>query len=262
MAADQSIRRKGSCIVDEWGGNMPRQDKEEIPARRDTKARLMDAGEQLFSRHGLEAVTVRQINRAAGQRNTSSLLYHFGSKEGLVEAIFIDRFAGINARRHAMLDAITHPMDEAGIPALARAAVLPFFEHMQHQAGGTDFIRLFALLYSDPKLRISNEIWREHTSSARRLASMAMKQMPQMPREAATQRVGLVATSVFHWLANWQQMIRGEVRLTEDDYAVLKAPPESFVCNIIDLIVAVVKAPHSGTALHPFTENTRGSEAV
>ncbi len=218
----------------------------EAPARRDTKARLMDAGEQLFSRHGLEAVTIRQINRTAGQRNTSSLLYHFGSKEGLIEAIFADRFAGINARRHAMLDVIAQQAGEPDIPALARAAVLPFFEHMQQNAGGTDFIRFFALLYSDPKIRISNEIWREHTSAARRLASIAMKQMQPMPHEAAVQRVGLLATSVFHWLANWQQMIRGAIRLTEDDYAALTAPPESFVSNIIDLIVAVTTAPYSG----------------
>lgn len=228
---------------------MPRQVKPDNAARRDTKARLMDAGEQLFSRHGLDAVTVRQVNRTAGQRNTSSLLYHFGSKEGLIEAIFIDRFAGINARRHAMLEAIPQPMTEEDIPALARAAVLPFFEHMQDKAGGTDFIRFFALLYSDPKIRISDEVWREHTSSARRLATLAMQQMPQMPREAAVQRVGLVAISVFHWLANWQQMIRGEARMTEDDFAALTAPPESFVSNIIDLIVAVVKAPHSGSSL-------------
>lgn len=230
---------------------MPRHDKRDITPRRDTKSSLMDAGEQLFSRHGLEAVTVRQINRTAGQRNTSSLLYHFGSKEGLIEAIFVDRFAGINARRHAMLDAISQPMHSDNLAALARAAVLPFFEHMQQKSGGTDFIRFFALLYSDPKVRISNEIWREHTSSARRLASMAMKQMPAMPPDAAVQRVGLLATTVFHWLANWQQMMRGEMRLTQDDYAVLAAPPESFVCNIVDLISAMVKAPHGGTRLYP-----------
>lgn len=224
-------------------------EKEDVSERRDTKARLMDAGEQLFSRHGLDAVTIRQINRTAGQRNTSSLLYHFGSKEGLIEAIFVDRFSGINARRHAMLDRIAQPMREEAIPALAQAAVMPFFEHMQDKKGGTDFIRFFALLYGDPKIRISDDVWREHTSSARRLASMAMKQMPQMPREAAVQRVGLIATSVFHWLANWQQMTRGEARLTEDDYASLTAPPESFIVTIIDLLVAVVKAPHSGGAL-------------
>ncbi|MSP42588.1 MAG: TetR/AcrR family transcriptional regulator [Alphaproteobacteria bacterium] len=228
---------------------MPRSIKGETSERRGTKARLMDAGEQLFSRHGLEAVTIRQINRTAGQRNTSSLLYHFGSKEGLIEAIFIDRFAGINARRHAMLDLITASRSETDIPALARAAVMPFFEHMQEKKGGTDFIRFFALLYSDPKIRISNDIWREHTSAARRLAGMAMKHMTPMPPEAATQRVGLVATSVFHWLANWKQMTRGEVRLTEEDYATLTAPPESFVSTIIDLIVAIVKAPYSGATL-------------
>ncbi|MDP1670578.1 MAG: hypothetical protein Q8L63_00680, partial [Alphaproteobacteria bacterium] len=57
----------------------------------------------------------------------------------------------------------------------------------------------------------------------------------------------------FHWLANWHQMTHGETRLTEDDYAALAAPPESFVSNIIDLIVAVVKAPYSGASLSELT---------
>lgn len=231
---------------------MPRSQKGNLQQRRGagTKARLMDAGEQLFSRHGLEAVTIRQINRTAGQRNTSSLLYHFGSKEGLIEAIFIDRFAGINARRHAMLDLIAQPMGEADIPALARAAVMPFYEHMQEKKGGTDFIRFFALLYGDPKIRISSDVWREHTSSARRLAGMAMKHFTPMPPEATAQRVGIVASTVFHWLANWQQMTRGEARLTLDDQGELTVPPESFVSNIIDLIVAIMKAPYSGASLY------------
>lgn len=219
----------------------------------DTKSRLMDAGERLFSRHGLDAVTVRQINQTAGQRNTSSLLYHFGSKEGLVEAIFIGRFASINARRHQMLDVLPVPPTDADIPALARAAVLPFFEHMQENAGGTDFIRFFALLYSDPKIRISNKIWREHTSSARRLASLALSLMRHMPREAALQRVGLMATSVFHWLANWHQMALGEAPDSPADSgeeAPLMVPPESFVCNIIDLMAAAVTAPYTGPCMN------------
>lgn len=229
------------------GGQIPATvEARPLEGKRDTKALLMDAGERLFSHFGLDAVTVRQINQAAGQRNTSSLLYHFGSKEGLLEAIFIDRFAGINARRHQMLDALPNPPSEADIPALARAAVLPFFEHMKENEGGTDFIRFFAMLYSDPKIRISNDVWREHTSSARRLAGNAIALMPQVPREAAMQRVGLMAISVFHWLANWHQMTRGESRLSAADISKLAVPPESFVFNIIDLMVAAVKAPYTG----------------
>lgn len=217
--------------------------------RGDTKARLMDAGEQLFSRYGLDAVTIRQINQAAGQRNTSSLLYHFGSKEGLVEAIFIDRFAGINARRHEMLAALPDPLTEAHIPLLAQAAVLPFVEHMQAHESGTDFIRFFALVYSDPQFRISSEVWREHTSSARRLAQLAMALMPDVPQEAAIQRVGLMATSVFHWLANWHRLILGDTRERIAEHDALTAPPDSFVANIIDLIIAAVKAPYSGPTI-------------
>lgn len=49
-----------------------------------TREKLKAAARRLFSVHGVDGVSVRDIVRAAGARNGASLHYHFGSKEGLI----------------------------------------------------------------------------------------------------------------------------------------------------------------------------------
>ncbi len=56
---------------------------------RDTKEQLILAAEHLFARQGIEGTHIRDINRLSGQRNPSAVHYHFGSKEGLLEAILV-----------------------------------------------------------------------------------------------------------------------------------------------------------------------------
>ena len=79
----------------------------EKPGRRgDTRRRLMLAAEQLFGERGLHAVTLKEINAAAGQRNESALHYHFGSKQRLVQAIFADRASAIDRVRVTRVEAL------------------------------------------------------------------------------------------------------------------------------------------------------------
>src|SRR3546814_12988999 len=49
--------------------------------------RILQAAEDCFGEHGIDAVSLRQIAIAAGQGNTAAVHYHFGSKEGLLERI-------------------------------------------------------------------------------------------------------------------------------------------------------------------------------
>ena len=72
-----------------------------LPSRRGaasrTRDRLLDAAETLFAKKGFGAVTTRAILRAAGQRNESALHYHFGGRQGLIEALHerrLDQLAG------------------------------------------------------------------------------------------------------------------------------------------------------------------------
>ena len=48
---------------------------------------LLIAGERLFGVHGIDGVSIRQINVAAGMANNSAVTYHFGDKAGFLAAI-------------------------------------------------------------------------------------------------------------------------------------------------------------------------------
>ena len=53
----------------------------------DTKRNLIEAAGELFSRHGTEAVTVRDITNLAGTK-PNAISYHFGGKDGLIDAVW------------------------------------------------------------------------------------------------------------------------------------------------------------------------------
>ncbi|MCV7057058.1 TetR/AcrR family transcriptional regulator [Mycolicibacterium gilvum] len=63
------------------------------------KQQLVLTAERLFARHGLDGVALRQIGAEAGMANKSAVHYHFGSKDGLVQAILLNRLHHLNFRR-------------------------------------------------------------------------------------------------------------------------------------------------------------------
>ena len=65
-------------------------------AQGDTKSRLLEAATELFSRDGFEGASTRAIGSLAGV-NIATLAYHFGSKEGLYEAVLAQIYEEILA---------------------------------------------------------------------------------------------------------------------------------------------------------------------
>ncbi|QXF83040.1 TetR/AcrR family transcriptional regulator [Rhodococcus pyridinivorans] len=68
-----------------------------------TRIRLVEAAERLFARSGYDGVTLADIRKAAGQHNSSVVGYYFGSKEGLLEAVFSHRLPALNSQRESLL---------------------------------------------------------------------------------------------------------------------------------------------------------------
>lgn len=89
------------------------------PERSDGKTKLILAGEQLFAKGGIDGVSLREIAAAAGQGNHHAVQYHFGSREGLIHAIFVHRMQEMEPRRAEMLAAA----DAAGLLGDARTIV-------------------------------------------------------------------------------------------------------------------------------------------
>lgn len=78
---------------------------EEAPAVEviDGKTRIILAGEQMFAKSGINGASMREIATKAGQGNHAAVQYHFGSREGLVRAIFDYRMEQMETARGAML---------------------------------------------------------------------------------------------------------------------------------------------------------------
>lgn len=64
--------------------------------------RLIIVAERLFALHGIDGVSLRQIAAEAGSANNSAVHYHFGSKEGLIQAIFGHRLPQIISERRLL----------------------------------------------------------------------------------------------------------------------------------------------------------------
>jgi AcrR family transcriptional regulator len=101
------------------------EDEPALSPRDRARLELLTTAERLFSRYGIGNVSLRQIALAAGYSNPATVQYHFGSKEGLCEAIVEHRLAQIDARRQELLDDL-EPDDFAGFVA---AFAKPLLEH-------------------------------------------------------------------------------------------------------------------------------------
>jgi AcrR family transcriptional regulator len=111
----------------------------------DTRAALLDAAEVLFAQHGVEGPSLREINRAAGQRNTTSLQYHFRDRKSLLTEVLARHTDEVASRRHALLDLYVHSGTHDP-RALVNVLVLPLLAKLTDSAGGPNFLSIAAEL--------------------------------------------------------------------------------------------------------------------
>src|SRR2546423_7138349 len=119
-------------------------------ANHDTRGALIGAAEQLFAARGIDGVSLREITRAAGQRNTGALQYHFGDRDELLRAVLEKHQRDIDIHRHALLD----NYELAGrddLRALAAALVLPLVSKLGDENGGRDYLQIVAEIVNRPE---------------------------------------------------------------------------------------------------------------
>lgn len=116
--------------------------------------RIVLAAERLFALHGIDGVSLRQVSSEGGSANNSAVHYHFGSKEGLIVAIFGHRLPQIAGERRLLaagcdLDDLRSRFEAHYLPVLHMAEAtdnhyVSFVEQLQRRslALGTDLQEL------------------------------------------------------------------------------------------------------------------------
>ncbi|MBO9663746.1 TetR/AcrR family transcriptional regulator [Dokdonella sp.] len=155
-----------------------------------TKARLLEATEELFIEHGYEAMSLRQITTQAGA-NLAAVNYHFGSKEALIQELLSQRFDRLNEERLQLLSTCEQEYGEQTMDVSTVLSVLfaPGLRLTRSAAGGPNFLRLLGRVYSDPSPFIREYLREHYESISGRFFEAFSRALPQMPRHELGMRL-------------------------------------------------------------------------
>lgn len=216
---------------------------------RDTKERILDVAERLFADHGFAATSLRAITKAAGV-NLAAVHYHFGSKEGLFQAVFARRLAPINAERLALLDAAeARAADRALNPEeILEAFLVPAIRRLRTE-GGPCFLRLAGRIYTEP-----GEHWKpvaaQFDEVKTRFVEALGEALPHLSRNDLFWRMHFVVGVLCHTLADHHRLeLLSDGRCDPDDV-------ESLVSQLVPFCAAGLRA---ATPTPPSPARTRGS---
>ncbi len=176
----------------------------------DPKGKILDAAEQLFADNGFAASSVRAITSAA-EVNLAALHYHFGSKEGLVEAVFARRIGPLNRERLEKLQAVEDrfPSSPPSVESILEAFFGPPLRLVADPSGrGEIFVRLMGRAYSEPGDFFDEIVARHYSQPFSRFLKALGRALPQLPAEQLFLRTHFLIGMLAHTLSHTLRIIR------------------------------------------------------
>lgn len=156
----------------------------------------------MFAEHGMEGVGLRAIT-AEAKVNLASIAYHFGSKDGLLEALFSQRAAPIAQERLRLLgeclDNNKSPALEDILDAFLRPALTL---GVQPQFGGPAFVKLRARLATEPVNTTRKILSKAFDQSSRKFIDAIALALPKMPRAEVEWRFHFMLGAMFYTMAD------------------------------------------------------------
>ena len=200
----------------------------------DTKERLLSAGERLFAEEGVHGARVRALHELAGQRNSSALHYHFGSRMGLVEAILTRHQSVVDHHLQERLDELVAGPERPSVRALVDAVVRPLSVELQTQSG-RDFLRIVPQVLPAISRNLRSGRAAPMTSETARLLGLLEDCMAGLPPAVRRERLVTYTLVLTGILADRAIQIESRRPMVLDD--------EQFVAHLVDTIAAALEAP-------------------
>jgi AcrR family transcriptional regulator len=164
--------------------------------------KIMLAAERLIGERGVDAVSVREIIRSAGQANNSAVYHHFGDKRGLIQAVFDTRMPPLDAAHRRRLDA-ADAAGPIGVRELLEALWLPLADEGQRA-----FARFLGqLTYSFPPQDHPVIHARHLAPTAAEIDTRLREHLPPMSDEVFDTRMRLVTGLVLKGTAESEHFV-------------------------------------------------------
>jgi AcrR family transcriptional regulator len=168
----------------------------------DTRTRLMRVGERMFVERGYDGVSLRQLTAAAGI-NLAAVNYHFGSKQGLLTAIFENRCRPMNEERMLRLAAC---VEGGGRPPLLEqligAYIAPALSSTTDAAGGATFTRLRAMLAVERNELARSLIAKHFDATSLRFIAAFERALPHLSRAQVFWRFHFLLGALYFTMIN------------------------------------------------------------
>ncbi len=215
--------------------------KKTEPGHSETRQRLIETAERLFAERGLDAVSMRLINREAGQLNNSSIHYYFGSRESVIEAVVERRMSVINLRRLALLGNLRAEGNEDSLRGIVASYVRPLAAQSEgggNGGGGGNYVRFLAQAYASGEIDIARLARGRWDESLQQVAEMARGLLPGLPEPIFRERMGIVFRAVVYALADRERDSLGQRARPN------RLPMDVFVEELIQMQTAALVAPY------------------
>ena len=162
----------------------------------DTKTRIMDTAEQLFARDGFHITSLR----------TLAVNYHFGSKEGLLQAVITRRLLPLDEIRQQKISAVLAQAEAAGKPPSAKdllnSFIGPTLDFRNSGPGARDFISLIGRSLSEPDETVRKYFIRQVLPTFKLLAAGLQKALPEIPEKILLARLQFALGSMSHMMSS------------------------------------------------------------
>lgn len=207
----------------------------------DTKTRLLDAAESLFSMHGFSNTSMRAITTQASA-NLAAANYHFGTKEALLSAVLDRRLLPLNQQRSERIDQVLAAADAASSqPAsadLLRAFIEPTMAFRCDESGSSDFVNIIgrSLTSADPVVR---DLFIERVRPLlNKLHQSLCLALPQIPAELIFIRLFFAMGAMGHCIC-----FSGIASIFKSHKSCNPEDKESLTDNLLAFVTAGLEAP-------------------
>jgi AcrR family transcriptional regulator len=171
----------------------------------DTRTSLMDAAERLFSEHGVESTSVRDIVKEAGA-NLGSITYHFGSKDHLALEVFARRLGPVNRARLARIDALEAEAEGGAVKleSIIEAMIRPTVEDETNGCRRkVEFIKLVSRCFQERHEEVQAFMSQHFDEVVQRFDNAILRAVPGLQKEELFWQMTFLMGALHHALERW-----------------------------------------------------------